>query len=222
MTKKEQLHGLVYLAAQLLMIPALIPFCVTLFVPGASKAIQNFASFLFGFICVCVIFRKFLANSIRIFPRLARHILLCALVGICSYLTLTELVGRLTLLLYPRFINFNDSSILLLLAENFPLMAIGTVFLVPVTEELLYRGLVFGGLLAKSKWLAYAVSAALFAAIHVTPYLSQQEPAMLLAAFVQYLPAGISLGWAYHKSGSIFAPILIHATINALGIAVTR
>ena len=40
---------------------------------------------------------------------------------------------------------------------------------------------------------------------------------------VAYTPySGISLGWAYHKSGSIFAPILIHAAVNAMGIAAMR
>ena len=34
--------------------------------------------------------------------------------------------------------------------------------------------------------------------------------------------SGISLGWAYHKSGSIFAPILVHAAVNAMGIAAMR
>ena len=222
MTKFEQLRGACYLAADLLLIRTLIPFCAQLIQPDISLAAQNFCYFLFGFCAVLWLFREFLRLNIRHFRIFPKQILLSALVGICSYLALTELVGTLTVLLYPRFLNFNDSTIFALLEQNFPLMAIGTVLLVPVTEELLYRGLVFGNLLNKNKPLAYILSAALFAAIHVLPHIGQQEPLMLLCCFVQYLPAGISLGWAYHKSGSIFAPIAIHAAVNAMGIAAMR
>ena len=222
MTKIEQLRGACYLAADLLLIRTLIPLCAQLIQPDISLAAQNFCYFLFGFFAVLWLFREFLRLNIRHFRIFPKQILLSALVGICSYLALTELVGTLTVLLYPRFLNFNDSTIFALLEENFPLMAIGTVLLVPVTEELLYRGLVFGNLLNKNKPLAYILSAALFAAIHVLPHIGQQEPLMLLCCFVQYLPAGISLGWAYHKSGSIFAPIAIHAAVNAMGIAAMR
>ena len=40
----------------------------------------------------------------------------------------------------------------------------------------------------------------------------------LLLAYAQYIPAGLMLAWAYRKSGSIFAPMLIHATINAISL----
>ena len=222
MTKFEQLRGLCYLAADLLLIRTLIPFCAQLIRPDISLAAQNFFYFLFGFAAVLWLFRDFLKLNVRHFRLFPKQILLTALVGICSYLALTELVGTLTVLLYPQFLNFNDSAIIDLLEQNFPLMAVGTVLLVPVTEELLYRGLVFGNLLNKSKPLAYILSAALFAAIHVLPHVGQQTPEMLLCCALQYLPAGISLGWAYHKSGSIFAPILIHAAVNAMGIAAMR
>ena len=37
-------------------------------------------------------------------------------------------------------------------------------------------------------------------------------------AFLQYLPAGLCLAWAYTKADTIFAPILIHAAVNAVSI----
>ena len=40
--------------------------------------------------------------------------------------------------------------------------------------------------------------------------------------FLQYLPAGLSLAWAYTKSDTIFAPIAIHACINLVAIGGLR
>ena len=44
----------------------------------------------------------------------------------------------------------------------------------------------------------------------------------LLLCFLQYIPAGIALGWAYVRSGSILTPILIHTLVNAIGVAILR
>ena len=111
MTKFEQLRGLCYLAADLLLIRTLIPFCAQLIRPDISLAAQNFFYFLFGFAAVLWMFRDFLRLNVRHFRLFPKQILLTALVGICSYLALTELVGTLTVLLYPQFLNFNDSAI---------------------------------------------------------------------------------------------------------------
>ena len=53
-------------------------------------------------------------------------------------------------------------------------------------------------------------------------YLSAYPVHHLLLAFLQYLPAGLVLAWAYRKSGSIFSPILIHAAVNTLALLSLR
>ena len=49
-------------------------------------------------------------------------------------------------------------------------------------------------------------------------YFGVYTPMQLLISFLSYLPAGFCLGWAYEKADTIFAPILIHAAVNAIGI----
>ena len=45
----------------------------------------------------------------------------------------------------------------------------------------------------------------------------------LLLCFIQYLPAGYCLCFAYRRSGTIISPIIVHAVVNAMSmIAVTR
>ena len=46
--------------------------------------------------------------------------------------------------------------------------------------------------------------------------------APLLLCFVQYLPAGLCLGWAYARADSIFAPTLMHMIINLIGMLAMR
>ena len=98
------------------------------------------------------------------------------------------------------------------------MMALCSIVLVPVVEEVLYRGLLFGSIHAKNQTAAFILSTLIFAAIHIMGYIGQYSWLHLAIAFAQYIPAGIVLGWAYRKSCCIYVPILIHAVINAIGI----
>ena len=122
----------------------------------------------------------------------------------------------------PWFSNVNDRSIGALAAQNYAAMAFCVVVLVPVVEEMLYRGLLFGSLYAKNKYLGYIASVAIFALVHVLGYVGDFSWTHLLLCFLQYLPAGAALAWAYVESDTIWAPILMHMTINLLSIAAMR
>ena len=109
-----------------------------------------------------------------------------------------------------------------MVSGNFLIMAVGSVLFVPMAEELIHRGLIFGTCARHNRFLAYALSTAFFAAIHVVGYIGICTERDLILAFVQYLPAGLILAWAYERSGTIFAPIAIHMVINAMGIWAMR
>ena len=131
----------------------------------------------------------------------------------CSWVT-EKLIG----LLVPSFSNYNDEAIAAMSRGNGFLMLIGTVVLVPPVEECFYRGLIFRNLLGKSRILAYMASILAFSMIHIIGYIGTYAPLELCMAFLQYLPAGLCLAWAYTKAGTIFAPIFIHAAINFIAI----
>ena len=59
-------------------------------------------------------------------------------------------------------------------------------------------------------------------AIHVLGFIGKYSALELVMAVLQYLPAGLSLAWAYTKSDTIFAPIVIHACINLVAIGGLR
>ena len=93
---------------------------------------------------------------------------------------------------------------------------------VPVTEECVFRGLIFRNLWKTSAIAAYLVSMAAFSAVHIVSYIGVYCPLHLVLAFLQYLPAGIWLAWCYTKSGSIFGPIVMHAIINLYSLNLLR
>lgn len=214
--------GLIFLPAQLFVLPGLLTLGNTLLPVPFSDAWVNFFFFLLNFLCIIGIFHRFLGKSLDYSLQNPGLCLFGALRGYIGYYAATLLVGIFITFAEPSFVNVNDQSILSMTQDNFRIMAVGTVLLVPIVEEVLYRGVIFGGLYSKNKLLAYCVSTAVFSLVHIFGYIGAYEWKLLLLCFVQYLPAGACLAWAYARSGSIFAPILIHTTVNALGIFAMR
>jgi len=69
----------------------------------------------------------------------------------------------------------------------------GTVLLVPVAEESLFRGLVFRPLYNRKPWMGYLASSLLFASIHVVGYIGRFDALTLLLCLVQPLQYGLPL-----------------------------
>lgn len=78
------------------------------------------------------------------------------------------------------------------------------VVMAPLTEELLFRGLILQGFVPRyGSVAAVLLSAFLFAAFHLNPY--QFAPAML---------TGVFLGWIFLRTGSLWPCITLHALYN--------
>ena len=56
----------------------------------------------------------------------------------------------------------------------------------------------------------------------VLGYIGSESVTTLVLCFVQYLPAGLCLAWTYTKADNIFAPIVVHALVNAIAIGAVR
>ncbi len=221
-TAREQRLGFVYLLLNLAVFPRLLPFCLRLLFPGISEPVQNFCYFLWNFSWLFLLFRRFLWRNVQKLACAWGRAATAAILGLAAYFLLNLAVSAGLQALFPGFSNINDSQVEALFSQNFPLMAIGTVFLVPFAEECLYRGLVFGTLYEKSPAGAYAVSVLLFCGIHVALYTGRYPAWQLTVCAVQYIPAGLCLSLSYRASGNLFVPIAIHAAINAVGILAVR
>ena len=222
MTDREKRLGFGYLLLDLFILPALLSAMNQRLAVPLSGAWTNFLYFSLNFLFLAVIFSRFLKRSLMFAGQHIWEFFLAVIPGFLLYWLSNVLLSAGILWLYPGFSNINDGSIAQMTEGNFVIVAIGTVLLVPMAEELLHRGLVFGSLHRKSRAAAYMISMLFFAAIHVLGYLGFHDSMSLFLSFVQYLPAGLILAWAYEKSGCIFAPIAIHTVINAMGIYALR
>ena len=219
---KEKWWGFGYLLFQLCVLPSLLLRLNGLLKYPLDNAWLNFLYFSLNFFFVCTIFKTFLKRSLSHAGSYFGDFLIAVVPGFAVYWVANFLLSMLIQKIVPDYVNLNAASIIGMTSGNFVVMVLGTVLFVPVVEETLHRGLVFGTLYKKNPTLAYVFSAALFAVIHVAGYVGIYSTPALLAAVVQYLPAGFILAWAYRKSGSIYAPILIHMAVNTVGICIAR
>ncbi len=221
-TRKEMLLGWVYLLLSMFILPSLIALGNLRLADPFSETQLNIFYFFLNFLCVTVIFHRFLGSSVKTAFRSPWRCLRFAALGFVLYYAAMMLVSGIILRLNPDFGNVNDAVIGELSQEHYKLFSFCTVFLVPVTEETLYRGLLFQGLHRKSRLLAYLASTLVFAAIHVIGYIGLYDFTTLLLCYIQYLPAGIALCFAYEKADTIVAPILMHIAINQIGMSAMR
>ncbi len=97
------------------------------------------------------------------------------------------------------------------------------VVITPLVEEIVFRGLIQGALtrLYRSRWLAIVMTAAIFAALHLTVRENVAAGESSLAQLETIPPLfllGLVLGYAYEKSRSLYRPICIHLGFNALSV----
>jgi len=222
MTSGEQIAGVVFFVIYLLVLPfATAPvfrFAERLLDRSISPAMENMVYYYVLFAVTLIIFHRFLARTSRL---LADNLVpACKTVGLglVALYGLNELAFRLINLLLGSQPNLNDYTISTQIHDAPRLTTLIVVLLAPFVEEVLFRGLVFGNLKHRSRLLAYAVSCALFALLHVWQFAVVRQDLTYFFVMVQYLVPGIVLAWAYEHSGTLWSSIGLHAVANALAL----
>jgi len=118
--------------------------------------------------------------------------------------------------------NPNDLAVEGLVNSYDRVMLVMAVFLAPLVEELLFRGLIFGSLYKVKPIVAYIVSWLAFGAAHLLQYAIETGDWRTMIFMIEYLPPSIAWGWCYKRSGSIWTVIFMHMIFNAMGMAVMR
>lgn len=94
------------------------------------------------------------------------------------------------------------------------------VILWPIIEEMLFRGLLFGGVRKHSHALAWVLSVVLFILFKVWQFaiMPGQVDLRYLLVGVQYLPMAIAFTWCYDIGGSVWSSILLHMILNGVSL----
>lgn len=91
------------------------------------------------------------------------------------------------------------------------------VLLAPAYEELLFRRVLFGRLLAAGRpWLGLVLSSALFAVMHELPGSGGNAVEATLVLWLLYGGMGAAFAWVYWRTGTLWAAVVAHALNNLL------
>ena len=221
MSQNEKILGTIWLVVQLF-----LPYLMKLlngYLPNPmGTGMLTFVRYLVNFVVICCIFHSFLRNSLTAAWRGLWNVVQAVVLGFVAHWACSRLIDWLMSYILPSYSTITDASIAALSQTNNYLMIIGVVILAPVIEETLYRGLIYRNLWKKSRVAAYIVSMLVFSAVHVLGYIGTEDITTMVLCFIRYLPAGLCLAWTYSKADNLFAPILVHAIINAINIGIVH
>ena len=223
MTRKEQNMGLGLLAVMLGTI---------LLLPPRTAPLGEFCHWGLFFTAVLIVFHRFLAASAQVpltpFLTVIKYALLgYALAFLANLLTNDLLFYFFSRYFYfdesgPHFLNLCKTALEGFVSEHFLLTALAMILFVPVVEEVLYRGLVFGNLLRKNLPLAYVISTLLYCLVLILPILRNASADYIILSFIQYIPINLMFCWIYTRTETILTPILAHMVMNAVSILTLR
>jgi membrane protease YdiL (CAAX protease family)/tetratricopeptide (TPR) repeat protein len=87
---------------------------------------------------------------------------------------------------------------------------LGVALAAPITEEILFRGLLYGAFKKRLSTIWTIIwTAALFALVHLQPIY-----------FAPIFALGLALGWVRNKSEGLWLPVMMHSLINAVALLI--
>lgn len=184
------------------------------------------AAVLIAVIVTCsVAFPQWL-NRIGLTPRILPRGLLAGAIGIAIVLPVMFMVAQLTQELwdYIKLDHPSAHALLRAMGEDREtwvqvLIMFSAIIMAPVSEELLFRGLLQTAVLysvsrnatALTRWAAIAITSVVFTLYH--PEIWMMPPIFILS---------MCLGYLYERTGNLWACMLLHAGFNAANVLLFR
>lgn len=225
MTRGEQLAGTIFFFIYLAVLPYaaghIFRLVELLLGINLSNSLENALYYYILFAVTIIIFHGFLAQTSSLLLDNLNDAAQTLGLGLIGLYGLNELVYRAASLLTGSGVNLNDTTISAQSMIPQPTFFI-VILAAPFMEEVLFRGVVFGGLRNNSRWIAYLVSSLLFAAMHVWQaagiFPSVENLPLMSQSLIQYLVPGLVLAWTYERSGTLWTSVALHAAANALAV----
>lgn len=213
MKKYERIIGLLYIPVHMIFLQYLMGWVMGLFGWRTDVATANLIYYAIGALFLLMSMNCYWRATIRDFAGSPIRGIQAIILGYAAYFLADWLVAIIMSGFLESLINPNTAAIMNSMEINSNMMLVVSVLLAPIVEETMFRGALFGTLRKKSRILAYVVSALLFAVYHLWDEALFGSFGVLIYA-LQYIPAGLALAWCYEWSGSLVAPVVLHAVIN--------
>lgn len=216
MTDSERKRGWVFFALYLLVFPYLNGWAQKLLMGDGEALVAetNVVYYALLFVLALLVFWTFLRHGFSLLIDWLPENLFAFFTGLVGAGVLHFLV---MLIPYPV-----DNPVPMQYLQEYAVAPTATVVLVvvlmPLIEETLFRGLVFGSLRQYSRVLAYIAAVLLYAVACVWRYALDFGDARFLLLAVQYLPMSLALTWCYDNGGSIWGAVGLHMAINGAAL----
>ena len=221
MTPTERVLGWIWLPVNTFLLPILAAVYVYANPDQLSDGALNLVTFAVSAVALLLMLHRFWRESFhRMLDRPGRCLGAMLLGGLVNYALSLAVSPVLLLALDGAVDNPNNAALLEIAQQDLGMIKAASVFLAPLVEETLFRGVVFGSLRPKHRLLAYALSTGLFSLLHVWQYILVSADASLLVYALQYIPSGVALAYCYERSGSIWPPIFLHMLLNTVAFTV--
>lgn len=169
-------------------------------------------------VTMVAILKDFIIESVRHFSRGWKTELLWGFsVGFpVMFITNALLGGLVTLFISGE--SANEAAISQQAQSNFALIAITTIILAPLVEELFFRGIIFRSFSKYNVVLGVVVSSLFFGFVHIYQALFAGDVSQLYY-LIQYGGMGLVLAWVYVTRRNILSAVFVHLLNNAVSIA---
>lgn len=218
MRRYEIIGGIVFFLVYQFLMGYILSFLLGLFGFPTDEVTINAAYYVTNFVITVFLFRRFLSYSLPIAADHFLRFLKAVALGFVLYEGFQVLTVMLATFIFPEFVTPNDDTVRAIAGINYNVMWVGAVLLAPVVEETLIRGLIFGNVRRKNRIIAYILTAIVFAAMHVLPYVLTMDVLSIFLNLLVYGLPSVALCAAYEMSGTIWAPIALHMIINAIAM----
>lgn len=222
MTKPQRIAGYLYLPMHICIIPLLIGLLSYFALDKVDEVTANILYYAVGLIFCLIAMRKYLRRAFDILLDNFGKNLIMLIGGYCVYIMLSYIASLLVLFLFNDGIsNPNNEVLVEMSGKNSGVTVALAVFIAPIVEEILFRGVLFGSIRRKNRSLAYSLSISVFAVYHVWQYALVSSDATMLIYALQYIPAGYALAWSYEKTNCIWVSTFLHMIINVVAVSLT-
>lgn len=215
MTRTQTSLGWCWLPIHIVILPVLLKMYAMASADGLNGAEINLIYYGVSFVFVLTVMFRFLRSGFDRLLDWPGRCIFAAVIALFADYALSMLAATLLLALQGVIANPNTTATAVLAEQNSGVIRALAIFIAPIVEEALFRGVVFGSLRGRSRVLAYLVSTLLYGLYHVWQYALAYADAALLLYAVQYIPISLALGFCYERTESVWPPVFVHMIVNA-------